>query len=317
MLKNYINLHYIMNQYFIPVTIRDAFLKKYQPSSIKTMDGQIKRLFRIAKIQSFSTDALLNFANIIDIISNINSSHTVKKGLINSVMKCLQYSNIDIPEQYTEFFKQETSLEKDATLYAKPTDKEKQNMISFDQIIQKREYWKTKAESTHKRNDYIKYLVLSLYTIIPPLRGEDYFNTVVLNSKGEDLAKLSKITKHNFYDTFSHTLVLSKYKTVKSYGLRLIKFPKQLADIVDTWMNDFNNTEFLIPNRDDLMMSQQSFTDLLLRIFSPLRISTVILRKIYITQIAIHLPIEQRKEIARIMGHSIIMQEFIYNKSKE
>jgi hypothetical protein len=289
-------------------------ITNYQPGSIKTMDNQIKRIFKISGKNTFSSNVLTDHHNIINIISNIDTSETVKRAITNSVIKILQFSNIDVPKQYKDYFKHICNKERIASLYAKKTETEKKSMVPFSHLIKTRELWKTKAMSTRKRADYLKYLVLSLYTMIPPLRGEEFYNTTVIDSQGNNLEKLSETLGYNFYDTHSNTLVISKYKTVRTYGLRLIKFTDELDNIVNTWMTTFNNTQLLIPDQNDNMMKQQSFTDMLFRIFRPLKISTSMIRKIYISEIAVHLSPDERKKISHIMAHSLIMQEFIYNK---
>ena len=61
-------------------------------------------------------------------------------------------------------------------------------------------------------------------------------------------------------------------------------------------------------------MSQQGFTDLLKRIFSPRNVSTDILRQSYVTYEVTKMNSDEAKKVAKIMGHLIVTQQMIYKK---
>ena len=305
--------------WFLPDSIRDKMTAKYKSSSIKTMDRQIKRIHKIAGLPTFSVELLMDLNKVTKIITELKTTETVKKSLVNTTMKIIEFAGQGVAEEYKSWFKQLCAQEREARQYAKSTLKEQSclNDVDIDYLVKKRNEWKQISKKSRKQKDYIKYLVLSLYTMLPPLRGEDYFNTRVLSSAGRDINELAKTLDYNFYDLDTKTIVITKYKTSSTYGIRTIVFPEELASIISQWMNDINPTNYLIPDRKGNMMRQQSFTDMLFRIFKPYKISTSMLRKIYISKVAILLPVEERKEISKIMAHSLVTQEFIYNKSHQ
>ncbi len=108
-------------------------------------------------------------------------------------------------------------------------------------------------------------------------------------------------------------MVIKDYKTVKTYGIRILDIPKPLANILYEWSKN-NTTSFLIPTRKKAQMSQQGFTDLLNRIFCPDKVSTDILRQSYITNIVCDMEPHEAKKIATIMAHSITTQQMVYKK---
>ena len=101
---------------------------------------------------------------------------------------------------------------------------------SWEEILEA--YTKLKADAeanlTNKKL-YQQYVILSLYTLIPPLRC-DY--SPVRITYTEDAQKDNKI----HVDISGATFILHNYKTAKQYGVQRIVFPHALEAILRHWL---------------------------------------------------------------------------------
>jgi hypothetical protein len=308
---------------FIPEDYIEKMRKVFQPNSIKTMNTQIKRIHILGGEKSFSRDFLQNFSKIKELIYKNLDKTSVRKAMVNTIIKVLTVGGgVDdkskIMELYTGLFKEMITEHNKNYLYAE-NDKKLLNMKEVKNIF--KEYQKQVLEfdkDKRKTREYYllfqKYLILALYTIIPPLRGEEYYNSIVEECDKKILEKCIENRDYNFYDPKSGNLVVKKYKTMRKYGTRIIKFPPRLMKIINEWLEIKENYLGNKNNKKLFNLSQQAFTETLFAIFTPFKISTSALRKIYISSCVKGMNGKKRQEIARIMGHSLEMQEFVYKK---
>ena len=66
----------------------------------------------------------------------------------------------------------------------------------------------------------LQYVILSLYTDIPPRRNQDFLDMFVVKKWNKDM----DATK-NYYDLSTHKFVLNRYKTAKAYGQQVLDVP--------------------------------------------------------------------------------------------
>lgn len=189
--------------------------------------------------------------------------------------------------------------------YAPASEKEISNKITMSFIVTKREEYKDKLKAKFHTND-MYYLLCCFYTYLPPLRSQDYYNTVI---KTED----TDTEKENYYDIESKQLVLNEYKTGKSYGKRVIDFPEDLAKAVETFHNK-SNSKYLICTRTGGKLDANSFKKALNSCIQK-HVSSSMIRKCFISdKIDVGISAEDRKKTAKIMGHSLNTQQSIYSK---
>lgn len=150
-------------------------------------------------------------------------------------------------------------------------------------------------------------LIFGLYSLIPPKRPNDY--RIMKISKSNDITKFNKSFNYIYKDDDdSIKMIFFKLKSNKnSYKNQPILFPIELYDFIN-WDN-----QYLFQFNNDVY-SQNGFGKLINNTFNkfygyPYR--PTMLRKIYTTTIK-DLPIDERKEIAKIMNHSL-EQQLLYS----
>ena len=300
--------------------------KKYKDSSIRTLSNSIKKIHKeIFNVETYDPKLLYKYTKIIKWIKSNIEKQSSQKNLLAAILAFIK-AEPDTPEEiiskYKEYFNTFAKKVETDRKYIEPTQKEKDNWIPYSDVKKKFNEIKKEIKKNKNKNLFQKYLALAFYNYLPPLRGEEYYNTVIINNCSDgSYENLLKLTKRNILDITNKKLVSYYYKTANVYGLRIIDLPKPLIDIVkeSQILNDFNH--FLFPNHQSVRpspMSQPAFTNLLFRIFDPNKISTSMLRKIYISDILKKMKEpNKRKELAYIMGHSIDAQEFTYSRFKK
>lgn len=180
----------------------------------------------------------------------------------------------------------------------------------------------TQREGSKSHLDYFQRLiVLSLYTDIPPLRN-DYANVKVLDvpEYPAELNVNTLNTDHNYIHLPSGQLILCNYKTNKTYGIKSIDLPQHLITLIRSWMRVRGGSKphrFLLMNicGDRAPMTKNGLTKYLNKLCAPKKVSTTMLRKIYLSHKypVIHTLQEMQKD-SYIMGHSIGTQQYTYRK---
>ena len=228
-----------------------------------------------------------------------NKSPGCKKLILSAILRELK------PETDKTWYQQEISkcIKEELLLRIKrkPTEKEDEGFIPWRDVLQYREEYRKKKKTLR---DHMKYVVLCLYTYIPPLRGQCYYNCYV-NKQVEGSNELNLNTGE---------LILYEYKTKKAYGTKIIHIPDELKDVLNQWYDLNGNKELLLFNTKEQMMTESAFAKFMNSIFNT-NTSCSMLRKIYISEhINADTPLEERETLAAIMGHSAIEQEFYYKK---
>lgn len=184
---------------------------------------------------------------------------------------------------------------------------EKNNKVVYN-------YINKKIEKPLKKKDidnFQQYVVLSLYTKMPPLRN-NYVNTIVVSDKKD----IINDEKHNYIDIDDNKLYLFNYKTHKTYGDKILPMNEEVIDTIKTWMK-INPTDYLLINvTNKKPMTSNGLTKYLNKVFKPKKVSTTLLRKYYLSQkYPVNADVEESKrQDANMMGHSVNTQQKIYRK---
>lgn len=303
--------------------------KDYRDNSIKTINTSIKRIYR----DGFGKD-VFNIQDLYD--TDTFGKYLEKKVPDPGMQRMLTYAGMLVlsimegegkeseeSKWYKTLHKQLSRKEARDNVWKNPSAKEKEAYMSFKDIenmrdilyetiksIKAEEYAGGDTGSMEKRLMYLRYFILCLYTYIPPLRGEDYYNTLIFKSGKE------KKDVQNYYLIDEGSLYLSHYKTSTLHGERVISFPRILRDVIEDWYEMVTRkSPIFLPNmKTGLMYNQVDFTLLLKKVFAPKEISVDMLRKIYISDVVSKMGVAERKKVAEIMGHTVETQEFIYNR---
>ena len=303
---------------FIPGHINKEFIKGKSKATIQTYKAMLHKFLK----ECFNTDIfdvqlLRDKEKVKKYLSKLSTT-SIKLISIATVM-LLKAANApkDIIDFYGKIAREYRIKDLEERKYRETTEAEEDAYIEWSEIIKIRteykklvnnqKYINTLSDLEYQRL-FMKYLILCLFTYIPPQRGQVYFNCYVNKpQKGS-----------NYIDTKTGQLHILEYKTKRSYGERIINLPTPLLNIIKLWVKITNcNKCLLLCNAQGNQMSTQSFTQLLYTIFQK-NLSTDMIRKIYITHMIkdVGLNEEQRKHLAFLMGHSTKVQHEFYLKKE-
>ena len=322
-----------MTSFVIDDEVYTALLEKYRPSSIKTLTLNLKRILRDGfDINHYDIKPLTDFKKTTKYLDSVDNA-PMRKSLVSAILAFIRV-NDKIPKplikEYEDYFKKLANKVNTSRLYKEPKEQELDNWMSWKDILKKQEKFKLYAECVEEipKKDitiedqyiYLRYLLLSLYTQIPPLRGEEYLNAVVVSISNPKLYEtIRDMTGRNLFDLNHRKFIVYGYKTSGLYGTRTIDVPDSIIDIVKKWTS-ITKAQLLLPKlqklpEKEVSMTKESLAQTFFNIFQPQNISTSMLRKIYISHVLRKLKDpEKRKELALTMGHSLQTQEFIYNR---
>lgn len=119
------------------------------------------------------------------------------------------------------------------------TPKEKENWVSWEDVSKVRDDLKTevakfsgqKAVTPAQYERLLSYMVLSLYTCLPPRRNLDYQQMYVVRKWTDKLP-----TDRNYLDLGGKRFVFNRYKTVKSSGVQTADIPEDLMAVIGTYL---------------------------------------------------------------------------------
>jgi hypothetical protein len=238
---------------------------------------------------------------------------------------------LEIITLYNDYHKELSKKQEESYLDNVKTEREENNWVSRDDISLKIQSiaseimnWKSKGSQRKLVDKCQQLLVLNLYYLLPPLRN-DYAIVKVVNDPDFECEKEEdKIDKtFNYINLSTKKLLLCKYKTDRYYGIKKIDIPEELFDIIVDWeivkSEHYKDTlphNFLLLNTTNMTpMKHNTLTKYINKIFYPKKVSTTLLRKIYLSE---KYPVvtTYREQLldSHIMGHSVGTQKMIYSK---
>lgn len=250
------------------------------------------------KNESPTAAELADSGKILNYLNTLKLS--VAKTVLNGYINCLKRMNMNTT-QFEAEFKVLAKNADNARAYAAPTEKQQENQITMADVIAKREKLKT------EKNKLRDYVTLSLYTYLPPIRGEEYLSSRLLaDSAKEELKDIP-----NYICLTKKIMVVNKYKTVKTHGQKIIQIPDELCNILQKYKESGAN--YAISGKDGQQMDQTALRQLMNRIFDNKKVSVAMLRKIYVSKLVDdNASGEERKSAAKIMSHQLSTQQLIY-----
>ena len=169
-----------------------------------------------------------NAKAVIKFVSQECIINNEKKNLLNGYMKCIKVLGLHVEqcEKLIEDYKKTINI---GPTFVKPTETEKQNKISIDEVVIRREELKRKITAKFGKND-VEYLALCLYSYMPSLRSEDWINTYCYEDAKE--LYIDNPENKNFLCLTKKQMILNTYKTAKTHGQRILDIPVELNEII-------------------------------------------------------------------------------------
>lgn len=141
--------------------------------------------------------------------------------------------NSDVSECNAQTEKQEMTETQRENWVDGNTIRETFDVLERDAKILYKKTHKTNADMQQIQN----YIIVALYSLIPPRRAVDYCEMKIRNANHEE---------DNYID--KNKFVFNKYKTAKTYGRQELDIPQQLKSILNRWIAINPSDHLLIDN---------------------------------------------------------------------
>jgi len=194
------------------------------------------------------------------------------------------------------------------------TETQNKNWIEWDKVLEIQNTLKENLKGLKKKSitelqymDLLKYVLLSLYTEIPPRRNLDWLKMLItFNSDTTD-------DKYNYLDLKNKQFIFNVYKTQKKGQLKE-DIPDKLMEIINLYLKYHpnitkkkDNVAFLVYQNGLAVNKVNSITRLLNKIFQK-KVSSSMLRHIYLSNKYGDILKEQQKD-AELMSHNLNTQK--------
>lgn len=295
--------------------------------------GKKLNLITVKSYRTFANHIINEYGNIreelFEIISN-RDDLGYKKSKYMIVLWTL--SNSQLRDKWRSLVNRVVSEEKEKNLGKKATKKEEnffQSRLSLEQtLIAMKEFMV--SNKTYKT--IFDCLIAHAYVIQPPLRVNEYYNSIIVNyeseiSEYEDILK--KETEPVFYDgkEYRYNIInlstgkmyICVHKTMTTVGPKIIELDKRFVDILMLWRNFIMKGAktkipwFAMNSNKDGKIAKDTLIEKIKSVFNGR--ATKILRKLYVSWFVgkYFKDMEKRKWLSRQMLHSIEKQTFVYN----
>lgn len=181
------------------------------------------------------------------------------------------------------------------------TEKQQQNFVKWSELlaVQRR-----LAEQEKTMAQWKQYLVVSLYTLTPPVRAD--YGAMEVHTRRD-----KSRTENELIWNSKPTFIFRKYKTAKTYGEVELPVPKPLADIIRQWFGMLGGVPTYLLG--DAEMTPNTFAVYVARVFKTYtgkEVGISLIRHSYITHAYPSLrTIAQKQKLATQMLHSRDLQE--------
>jgi hypothetical protein len=275
------------------------------PSSVYNYVSSLKKLYRDATgmmdydMKTFNNVALMEM--------------TLMKRPISSQQTLFSYLYVYTQNPtYQEAMQRAKTIHNEQVNQQLPTDPDK--TTTMKEVKELFKQLKTESDAIYAKGDFTPENVLKIQDMlliallgniyIPPRRAMDY--TELLIHGYDEEANMVR----------GRELIFHKYKTVKTYGVQVIKIPKPLQKLLDQYATTFKDATYLFTTLKGKKLSGKQLWDRLHAIFGK-SVSVNALRRAFITDTYAKYD-QQTKQLEKdmkAMGSSIIEANY-YIQSK-
>jgi hypothetical protein len=312
------------NKHFLEI------IKKNRPNlslgSLRTYMSSIRRIQKDCDCPVETIDDIIKHKE--EIVKTLGEKMTamIRKTKISGLIVILDDKDIEHDnerKEALEFYRKVMSS--DADIVSKRmdeqelTESQKENLISQDDVMKVFNQIRSQALPLLKLEKLNKaqfellqsYVLLSLYTMIPPRRSTDYTSFKIRNfSDGND-------SVDNYMTNFNKnkrkglsSFVFNTYKNSTRLGRQIIEIPKTLERIIETW-KQFNKSDWLLVNSHGNPVTQTKIVYWLNDIFGK-NISSSLLRHIFLTSKYSNVNLKELKNDTAMMGNAEIQTSLQY-----
>jgi hypothetical protein len=295
--------------------------KGLSESSIKLYLRHLEKLNEDTPLKNFkflmSPETIVN--KLVDYKPNTKKSYLIA---ITAILNSCKEDNKMLTKLYEKYNKLmiETANQIKSTPSEEKSNEQKENWVEWSKVEEKFKELQDKVNlfiNSKKINqlqyqNLLDFVILSLYTLIPPRRNE-YQKMFIVKKFSPDL----DIDK-NYYCIDDGIMVYNVYKTAKKYGQQTIKLPTELRTILNNYLKFHplikgkkltTKTEVpLLVHFDGSPLDKiNAITRTLNKIFEK-KIGSSMLRHIFLSN-KYGDTLEEQKEDADMMAHSVDTQK--------
>ena len=304
-------------------------------STLKIYKNMLNRLSEKLNVE-FSMDMFKDKQNeILEYLSSLSNS--VKKKLIATIMVAISPKKNEPIEKYKSLYDNlKNMLNKENAIYLesvsnnKKSEKDEKNWTTMSELHKVRERllkhikakgynFKTDKGVDSKKDFFLiqKYLIASLYTLLPPRR------LIYSDMKMVDKKEFDKIPQE-VKDKNAYLVNVNKSRKYFYYGKDadksatdeavIIEVPKSMNNLLNFWIS-INKKEHLLLNNQGQKLSKNNLSKEVRSIFSnkTKKISVNLIRKIFVSEKFADVN-KEKKEIAEQMNHSVNVADNFYAK---
>lgn len=260
---------------------------KYQSSSIKQIQANINNIGNYIEGQqscNFQIHLLEDANYVCSLIEKMDISAGTKRKLVWAIEAVLATTGKNFP-QYDKVWQKYVRIEKEEQ-YSKERHISDITLMDIEEKID------------HAKDPETR-LILALYAYMPALRGEEWVSLRRWDSPDH--------LDENWINIQKGYIVVHHYKTMGTYGKRLIYLPQQLVAKIKEYYALRRGTFMLMDDKEQMPTRKLEYI-----LKRELGASTSELRRIYISSVVPLLSNTERLKLSRIMAHSMEMQEFVY-----
>jgi hypothetical protein len=297
-------------------------------NTVNTYMASIRKIQQICDCDAESIEGLIkNRKKIIDSLGEVQTP-MVRKSKISVIIAILDDKHNEHSEELDNALKDyRKTMTEDANKVNKReisqelSEKQKDSLISQEEVT--KVYNDLKAEATPLLKKQVlnrsqfetlqKYVLLSMYVLIPPRRSMDYASFKLRNfnetadSSDNYMANYSKNKKKG-----TASFIFNTYKNSKRLGRQTVNdIPKPLEKLIDIWKL-FNKSDYLLVNNQGNPVTQSRIAVILNDIFGGKNISTSMLRHIYLSDKFKGVNLQELEETAHDMGQKDIRRTLKY-----
>lgn len=258
----------------------------------------------------------LNFLKKTDIIDDIikKKKPNTQRSYYIAICSVLDKDN----KIYKHYFDKMIELNKELKEKEKEnvkSDTQAKNWVEFEEIEKKRDEYEEEFKKMKNKDinikEYLKFLLLSLYTLNAPRRNADYQHMKIIKGTPKD-------KENNYFSFDNKKFYFNNYKTSKHLGTQIIDIDPKLFNIIVKYLqihpliegklNSKTEADFLVKENGEKLDQVNSITYLLNSIFRGKKLGSSLLRHIYLSHKYGDVNKEQEED-AKNMGHSVSMQK--------
>jgi len=286
-------------------------------SSIKSYTSSLRSLSRqIGKVLDTPQKYIKYQKEILDSMKDANpSSRKTRIAGIISILDTDENQNKkdfrDAIGMYRQVMLDDVETLKNKDSSQQMSAKQKENYISWDEVMKiynqlKKDVAPLWDKYNLKANEFYKlqdFVLLSSYVLIPPRRSQDFVDMKI--------RKVNPQVDNYIYKKNDYRLIFNSFKNAKRIGSQGVMLPKTLRDIYNRW-SKIQRSDYLFSTYDGRKLTQQKITFYLNRIFGKKKISTSMLRHIFLTHKFGDVDLKELQDTTHDMGSSEISRTLAY-----